>query len=81
MCPLSKQTLFSSIPVPSPVYPNEDTAQEETEGQQTSNRGDSIVESPIVRTDSTFSQISAHITVPLKSLNIFNKKDNTLTLL
>ncbi|XP_077073745.1 collagen alpha-6(VI) chain [Siphateles boraxobius] len=49
------------IPVPPAVSPNvvveeemeeEDTAQEETEDQQTSGRGDSLVESPVDRTDS-----------------------------
>ncbi|XP_067304321.1 collagen alpha-6(VI) chain isoform X2 [Pseudorasbora parva] len=49
------------VPVPSTEFPNvvveeemeeEDTAQEEKEGQQTSSRGDSIIESPTDRTNS-----------------------------
>lgn len=80
--PVSKQTLFPSVPVPSTAYPDvaleeeveeEDTAVEETKDQQILVRGDSGVKSPIYHTDSTFPQTSAHITVPLSFKYIKDK--------
>lgn len=74
--------LFPSVPVLPTAYSDaafveemeKEGTEEETNYQQNSGRGVSAVESMTDRTDGTFSQISAHITVPLMQKHMQQKR-------